>query len=315
MGSSKKKAPRMQASDPSRIETTRDDSVPLLPIPDFEPDELTKVCAGVQESAKDLTKRLATLQRACEEIGNRGALEALARGERTGPLIQTIGTLTAALPGFLTELSQVQTLVEVWQAGERRSRRSRFEQTARVLNWKIIGSWPEPVVNGMVYISLDEPKDRVTINSRPLTGELTAERISIAVEAELATLQRDLTEPAEFIMQVWKAHSARTTGPTVGVFVHDLLAELTWQRQSKRFQRDPRLDLFRGYPLAQFRADLTNYLAAGAPPATVAGKSYELQIVGGSFAQEGIFMYFPQADRLSTCGRLSFQSLDRDEGK
>ena len=45
------------------------------------------------------------------------------------------------------------------------------------------------------------------------------------------------------------------------------------------------------------------------PPIDEGGKSYELQVVGGSFAQDGIYMYFPQTDRLATCGRLTFQPL------
>jgi len=315
MGSSKSKTEKAQRGDRSRTGPKPDVSIPILPIPDFDPGGLTTICGSVDASIKDMIKRLNMLQKACEEIKNQGPLEAMARGDRTGSVVRAVSELTAAMPGVLAEVSQLKAQVDAWCAGERRSRRSRFEEIARVLQWKLIGSWPEPVVNGIVFVSLDEPKDRAAINGRAFSGDLTAERIALAVAAELASLQQNLTEPAEFVAQVWKAYSARTTGPGAGVLVHDVLAELTWQRQSKGFQRDPRTDLFRGYSQAQFRADLTNYLAAGAPPMTVAGKSYELQVVGGSFAQEGIFMYFPQTERLATCGRISFQSLDADQGR
>ena len=148
-----------------------------------------------------------------------------------------------------------------------------------------------------------------TVNGRLVAGKPTAERLANAVAEEFAVLQQNLTAPETFIAQAWKAYAVRSSNSHTGVQVHDLLAELTWQRQSKGFQRDPRADLFRSYPLAQFRADLTQYLASGASPIDEGGKSYELQVVGGSFAQEGIYMYFPQTDRLATCGRLTFQPL------
>jgi hypothetical protein len=160
-----------------------------------------------------------------------------------------------------------------------------------------------------VFIAVDEKQDRATVNGRLVSGKPTAERLANAVGDELAALQDHLTAPETFIAQVWKAYAACSSNSHTGVQVHKLLAELTWQRQSKGFQRDPRADLFRSYPLAQFRADLTQYLALGAPPINDSGNSYELQVVGGSFAQDGIYMYFPQTDRLATCGRLTFQPI------
>lgn len=306
-GSKKKssKAPSRSASTPVVAKPT----LPILPVPDFDPAAFTQLCAEVESLVKDNGKSLTTLQSICEEVRARGPLEALAQGERTAAAAELLQNLSAGLPRYLALNNELQAAIDSWQGGERRSRRSRFEQIAQACSWQIGGAWPEPVINRVVFIAIDEQKDRATINGRPVAGKPTAERLANAVAEDIASLQQNLTPPDTFIAQVWKAYSARSSNSPNGIQVNDLLAELTWQRQTKGFQRDPRADLFRGYSLAQFRADLTNYLAAGAPPFSDAGKSFELQVVGGSFAQDGIYMYFPQTDRLATCGRLIFQAL------
>jgi hypothetical protein len=101
--------------------------------------------------------------------------------------------------------------------------------------------------------------------------------------------------------------------PGKGVPVFDVLRGLLLLRQSKRFHRDPRAEAFRPYPAAQFRADLTHYLASGAAPVQEGRARYQLEIAAGSFAQDGLFMFFPQTERLGTCGRLTFQPMQEGE--
>jgi hypothetical protein len=45
------------------------------------------------------------------------------------------------------------------------------------------------------------------------------------------------------------------------------------------------------------------------PPARDGKQTYALEVAAGSFAQDGVFMFFPQTERLASCGRLTFQPL------
>ena len=276
------------------------------PITDFDDAAFQTLCQQLDPTVKSLAKNLTSVIAATDEVAKSGVLKTLSASEHGQRLSDLVPDAEAALKAFAALLPTLRVQLDSWRTGERRTRRARFEKIAVAMNWKIVGSWPEPVVEGIVFLAVDEPKDRAIVNGRSI-GSLTAERLAQQVAVELQQLKSRLADPADFIRQVWKASVARGGSPGQGVAVQDLLAELTWQRQSKAFQRDPREEAFRGYPLAQFRADLTNYLALGATPLQEAGKSYELQIVGGSFAQDGIFMHFPQTDRLSTCGRLTFR--------
>src|SRR4029077_2972007 len=151
------------------------------------------------------------------------------------------------------------------------------------------------------------------INGQRIKGTATAERIASAIAHELEILRKDRTEPAEFISSMRKAFARIGESAVKGVAVHDILREIVWQRQSKAFQKDPRPELFKGYSVSQFRSDLTYYLASGAPRVKDGNTEYELEIQGGSFASDGIFMYFPQTDRLATCGRLKLRPVNGEE--
>jgi hypothetical protein len=164
------------------------------------------------------------------------------------------------------------------------------------------------VVEGIVFVVVDGDKDKATINGQTIQGLPTSEKLLKEVEVELEQLNKSKLEPQKFVDELWRAY--RSCGGKVdeGVLVFDLLREFVWSRQSNRFQRNPTADLFKPYPVAQFRADLTGYLGAGAPPVRDGSNRYNLEVVGGSYAEHGLFMYFPQADRLATCGRLTFRS-------
>lgn len=309
MPSGKKTPSRSPGSGASQANAPASLSFPTLPIPDFDPTEFQRLCAEAEAAAKEGVKAFAAMQAACDETRNQGALEALAQGERAAAAAEAVSVASNSWQRWLTLLNNWKSAYDIWHAGERRSRRMRFEQLSQSCNWTITGTWPEPVLNRIVFLTIDELKDKAAVNGRPVAGLPTAERLARAVADEITTLQQQLTQPEAFISQLWKAYSARTQHPQTGVQVLELIAEMTWQRQSKAFQRDPRSEFYRGYSLAQFRADLTHYLASGAPAVSSGGKSLELHIAGGSFAQDGIYMYFPQTDRLATCGRLTFQPV------
>jgi hypothetical protein len=285
----------------------------LKEVPDFDGEAMAALCSNAQTLAKQAAAAFSKLARTCEEIKKDGVLTAFAKTDLSRRLKQTIEQaqqITPKLPGLLIDLADS---VDSWQAGESRTRRARFEDIAQQLNWKIVGSWPEPVVQDVVFIVVDEAKRRVTVNGQQVRGSLTAERIAAVVATELRDLEEDRAEPSEFIAAAWKAFTSGGGSEERGISVFDLLREMVWQRQGKTFQRDPRQELFRGYSVAQFRCDLTNYLAAGAPPVKEGNTEYELEVQGGSFAADGVFIFLPQTHRLATCGRLAFRKRGGEE--
>jgi hypothetical protein len=281
---------------------------PLL-VPGVNSDALRR---GVMTAAQQLQAardRLTAMIDALNVLGGPGALDAIATPSE-GPVAAGTRTLTAELPSLLSELNRLTEQIEECRGAERRSRRGRFEEAAAAHGWVMTGSWPEPVIQQVVFIVVDETKESATVNGRALGGPPTAERLVAAVADELGALERDGTEPGRFATELWNAYAAAGGEPDRGLVVFDLIRSLLWVRQSKRFQRDPRAETFRQYPLAQFRTDLTRYLAAGAAPVTHGGAAYRVEITAGSFAQDGLFMYFPQTERLGTCGRITFRLVE-----
>ncbi|HTT77702.1 MAG TPA: hypothetical protein VMF50_17190 [Candidatus Binataceae bacterium] len=302
----KLKAPQ-QAGPANR---PRPADLPLAAIPDFDDAAILGSFQEFDAVARALVRHLAAIQVTSDEVKKNGLIRTLVTSENAGQLAAAAAEAESALQACSTCLRPLRNGLEAWKAGERRSRKARFERIADGMGWKVIGSWPEPVIDGIVFVALDELKDRATVNGRAVVAP-TAERLADHVAVDLAQLTAHLTSPTDFVASMWQAYQASGGQAGHGVLFHDLLGELTWLRQSKAFQRDPRQDLYREYSAAQFRADLTHYLSAGGPPVEEAGKQYELEVVGGSFAEDGLFMYFPQTDRLATCGRLTFKSVNR----
>lgn len=286
--------------------------LPVAPIADFDDAAILGNFNEFDALAQALMRHLASIQATGDEARKKGLIRTLATSEHAWQLTAAVAEAELALQACSTCLRPIRSGLEAWKAGERRSRRARFERIATEMGWKVIGSWPEPVINGIAFVTVDELKDRATVNGRAVVPP-SAERLADHVAVELEQLTTHRTSPIDFVASIWQAYQTSGGQSGQGVLVHDLLAELSWLRQSKAFQRDPRQDLYRGYSAAQFRADLTYYLSAGAPPVEDKGKQYELEVVGGSFAQDGLFMYFPQTDRLATCGRLTFRSVNRQD--
>jgi hypothetical protein len=286
---------------------------PTLPVPGFEPGALASIIGTALPKAEAASRCLASLRRSLEALAVPDVLQALATSDAAAS-VEAGGThLRADLPSLLSDLERVAEQIAEWRRGERRSRRARFEEEAARRGWTLTGSWPEPVVQQIVFVAVDEAKDTAIINGKALPGVPAAERLLAAVIEELGTLERERTQPEVFAVELWKAYAAAGGEPGRGIPVFDVLRGLLWLRQSKRFHRDPRADTFRQYPVAQFRADLTHYLASGAPPFHEGGTRYQLEIAAGSFAQDGLFMFFPQTERLGTCGRLTFKPMQDGE--
>lgn len=310
MASAKQKKTKTAAVNTLSQTAPQTTGVPPQPIPDFDPGIFLAMSDEMDMSGKALQKLLAGIFALCDQTKKVGALQALANSESAARMSGTLAEAEALAKQFVSVVTRFRAGMGQWKAGERRSRRARFERLAGAMQWKLTGSWPEPVIEGIVFVVVDDHKDRATVNGHSLTSP-TAERIVAQVASDLNELTANRTPTAEFGVALWHAYKLCGGVPGTGVLVYDLLSELTWQRQSKPFHRDPRQELFRGYSLAQFRADLTHYLSTGPAPIVEGGKSLELEIVGGSFAQDGMFMYFPQSDRLATCGRVTFKLAER----
>lgn len=278
-------------------------------LPGVDPDALRQRVVAVSQRLRPTQEGLTSLLESLRQIEGPNPLDAIATAGE-GPVAAAHRKLAAELPTLLSELGTLNELLEECRYAERRSRRGRFESAVGVRGWSLIGSWPEPVVQQVVFIVVDEAKNGATVNGKALGGPPTAERLVAAVVEELGALDRDATEASRFATDLWTAYTAAGGEPGRGVAVFDLIRSLVWVRQSKRFQRDPRAETFRQYPLAQFRADLTRYLATGAPPVKDGRAAYRLEVTAGSFAQDGLFMYFPQTERLGTCGRITFRPVD-----
>lgn len=308
----RRRNPSSRSGQPSSAEGPQSpkERIGPLPVPDFDVDALTALTQEVFSRAGDVARNASALLKACESAKKVGIAFSLADSDFV-PKVKTASEhLSEAVDPCLASTKRLTDQLLQWERAEKNSRRSRFEQESRRRRWRIIGSWPEPVIEGIVFLVIDEEKNRVTLNGRALSGSPTAERLVEAVRQELTLLTANRPAPAEFIKELWKVYRAMGGQVDSGILAFDLLDKLVWQRQSKTFHRDPRSDLFKGYSMAQFRADLTHYLASGAPSVAEGSSSCQLEIVGGSYAQEGIFMYFPQSDRLATCGRLIFRPID-----
>lgn len=272
----------------------------------FSPTEFEAHASPLLEAVDTVQRHLTSLKSILVEAKRKGPALALSAPATLEGLDGALSGLPEWLALVEQRLGDLQEPLASWRAAERRSRQLRFEAIASSRKWELVGAWPEPVVSGMVFIVVDEARGRATVNGKAVPGLAIAERIAACVETELKEIEKNKLKPEEFIARLWQAYVACGGKKGHGVLVFDILREMAIQRQRKGFFRDPNSAQFRPYPAAQFRADLTTYLAAGAPPLKHEAEELVLEIVGGSSAENGLFMYFPQTRRLATCGRLKF---------
>lgn len=309
MASSKKpKATRRAAaSDDGRKPSVEHSG---LPIPDFDPAAFDRLLKEVTNRLLSLARRTGELAGTLDTLLRDGSLVSLSQAKTPGDIAGDAAAIVPDMVKDAQELERVAATIKRWEISERRSRRARFEEIARRRGWDLVGAWPEPVVDGIVFIKVDEDRNRAFINGQALPGNPTAERLADLAAGEMGELMRGRPEPTTFVAEVWAAFRECGVAAGQGLNVHRLLRELLWLKQTKVFRVDPRQDGFRPYPMAQFRANLTHYLALGAPTFKDSGTEYRLEAVGGSFAQDAVFMYFPQTGRLASCGRLTFRAVE-----
>jgi hypothetical protein len=286
---------------------TKRTSGPVTTWHGFNVQEFDEIANELLKQVEPLQRHLAAMKATLSDANKRGTVSSFTETDASTKLGAACANLREEIAPGLKNVEAIEKCLSQWRAAERGSRRPRFEGLAKDHGWKVMGNWPEPVIGGVVFLVVEDSKDKATVNGRPFSGLPTAERLAAHVETELKDLERHKTDPEKFIAELWQAYASCDGKVSEGVLVFDLLREMMLLRQSKKFQRDPDASHFRSYPVAQFRADLTAYLAAGSPPVRDGSKQLTLEVVGGSFAENGLFMYFPQTDRLATCGRLTFR--------
>jgi hypothetical protein len=254
-----------------------------------------------------LQRQFSMMKSILSDTLKRGAIATFATTDAPARLSDACDRVQTGISPCLQQIEVVQQGIAHCRNAERGSRRVRFEAAAKDRGWTVIGNWPEPVVSGIVFVVVDGAKERATVNGQVVSGLPTAEKLIAQAETELQDLDTNKAEPKKFIHELWNAYQSSGGRINEGVLVFDLLREMLLVRQSKEFFRNPTAQRFRPYPVTQFRADLTGYLAAGSPRVIDGSEEYVLDIVGGSYAEHGLFMYFPETNRLATCGRLTFR--------
>ncbi len=275
----------------------------------FKPESISPFFCDFIKQLESLQRNAGAMKSVLADVEKKGAISVFAQTDAVAKLISSASKLEEQMPGLAKELAQLQSILGKWNVSEAASRKTRFEAIAKRLGWSVVGNWPEPVIEGIVFVVVDEKKNSAAINDVNVSGLPTAELLAVEVHRQLDELQKNMTEPAKLIADIWRAYKSIGGKPDDGVLVFDLLRELVWLRQTKRFAKNPAASFFKDYPAAQFRADLTTYLSAGSHPVQDGSSKYSLDIVGGSYADNGLFMYFPQTKRLATCGRLTFRSI------
>jgi len=189
---------------------------------------------------------------------------------------------------------------------ERSSLQQRFLEKVSQRGWTVQGNWPEPVVEQVIFVKVDPDRGKAIVNGRSL-GSLSLDQLLKAIETERDVLLRKDFDPAKWLVELSRAYDkakrerALPDGEPIPVF--DILAQIVWARQGEKFFRNPSLDNFVAYSVAQFRADLTRTLASEVTDTT---DGRRLEISTGSFAKHTIFMYFPTTRHLGSCGRIAF---------
>jgi hypothetical protein len=254
-----------------------------------------------------LQRQFSIMKSILSDTLRRGTIATFTTSDAPARLADACDRVQTGISPCPQQIEAVQQGIAHWLNAERGSRRVRFEVAAKDRGWTVVGNWPEPVVSGIVFVVVDNAKERASVNGGVVSGLPTAEKLIAQAEAELRDLVKNKTEPKKFIHELWNAYRSSGGRINEGVLVFDLLREMLLVRQNKEFFRNPTAQRFRPYPVAQFRADLTGYLAAGSPRVIDGSEEYVLDIVGGSYAEHGLFMYFPETNRLATCGRLTFR--------
>jgi hypothetical protein len=182
----------------------------------------------------------------------------------------------------------------------------KFRKEVERHGWSLNGSWPEPVVEEIIFIKVIPEVGKIIINDRTIPW-CHVEEIVAEIEKERADLSKDTLDPSKWLSEVCRAYDKALVklglpkGEPVPVF--DVLAQLVWGRHDHRILADPSQENFKAYSAKEFRADLTRALASGI---TTTADGRRLDISAGSFSRQTIFMYFPSTRHLGSCGRIAF---------
>ena len=186
--------------------------------------------------------------------------------------------------------------------------KERFLEKINKYGWSVQGSWPEPVVEQVVFVKIDFSRGKAMVNGKSVRI-FPFNQLIKTIETERSRLLTEGFNPSEWLAELFKAYERSrgvrgiAKGESIPVF--DILPLMAWARQKGKFLRNPSEENFVPYSMVQFRADLTRALALDV---TQTEDGHRLEISSGSFSKDTIFMYFPTTRHLGSCGRIAFTS-------
>lgn len=186
------------------------------------------------------------------------------------------------------------------------SLKQRFLEKINKYGWSVQGSWPEPVVEQVVFVKIDFSRGKAIVNGKPVRI-FPFNQLIKTIEKERSRLLAEDFDPLEWLDELFNAYerarSARGAAEGEPIPVFDILPLMAWARQKGQFSRNPSEENFVPYSMVQFRAELTRVLALDV---TQTKNGHRLEITSGSFSKDTIFMYFPKTRHLGSCGRIAF---------
>lgn len=258
---------------------------------------------GMKTAVTELEKSIRKLSSELDAFGERDGVEMT----QAYPLLCEASTRLSAAWSLLQEnLSNAPSrYVSLWQAATD-SFATRISVALADKGWQVIGDPTRPVVEGIVFLSVDSAKPEVKVNGTTVKDLTVGAIVALTAEA-LERIKSQRTAVAPFLSALERAYddqigsSAVQTGGQVHVSA--VYQRLLLGRQSKAFVRDCRVENFREYPMEAFRADL--YQALNGESVTPSGR--RLHVASGSDTDGAIFMVVPSLGRTGYVGRLWFE--------
>lgn len=164
------------------------------------------------------------------------------------------------------------------------------------------------IADGIVHIQASTQGPSIQINGQE-QGTFYIPDLVARIEQRTSQLKADLTPPPQLIPQLCEAYklTCYAEAKEVGTRVQTLaiLPYLALVRQRGAFRVNPTKEVYRPYPVEQFRADLHYLLQNDAQYTTTHGFRY----ASGSDTKGAVFMFVPALGRTAHIGRIWFEKI------
>jgi len=257
-----------------------------------------------------IKKAVAGLEAAITRTGRE--LKMLAEGADTEwmqawPTLREIGErLEKGWAPLQFELRELQSRHEPRYRSDADSYASRLLDALKAQWHDVVGDATRPILDGLVFVEIDSAKPEVRINTKT-AKDMAVGAVVEDVSEVLSRITARTTAPEQFLAALEDAYDdeVRAMGGQPGSQVHVAAVHqrLLLARQSKAFQREPRCETFKEYPIEVFRADLHGALRSD----VATRKGRRLRVTSGSDAHGALFMVVPALGRTGYVGRLWFE--------